>query len=323
MMTSTFRLLGALGLALWALAPSPARAQAFDPDVAVRQIAAHIRDHYVVEERIARLTEALEQGLRDGAYKGLTDPEAVSARLTAQLKALSNDNHLYVRAVAATQGRRSAADWEARERQQERDTNFGFPHVQTFPGGVGYIRISAFMEPQRALPSAVAAMQQVRTARAIVFDLRGNGGGYGGLPGYLATYFFEPGPTLLSTQRMRTLNAVSVTTTHSDAAVVGDRRVGTPVWILVDRKTASAAEWFAYVLQSFGKARVVGETSAGAAHMNSFFDLAPGVRLSVSTSMPLSAANQKNWEGTGVVPDVPCPPEEALAVALKLAGQEH
>ena len=85
------------------------------------------------------------------------------------------------------------------------------------------------------------------------------------------------------------------------------------------QETASAAEWLAYTLQAFGKAKVVGERSAGGANHNEFFELDPQLRLSVSLASPVSAATGSNWEGKGVVPDVPSASAQALEAALRLA----
>lgn len=286
------------------------------PDAVVTEIVRLVRERYVATERIDATVARLEAGLRGGRYRDLRDAELAQA-LTADLREASGDGHNFVSVVAG--GDAAAPDWEAQERREERETNYGIPRVEILPGGVGYVRLAGFMEPQRTAATLAAAMQFVAGADSLIFDLRGNGGGYGGLPEMLATWFFDEGPTLLSTLETRTADGVVSTSTHTVPAVPGVRRVGLPVYVLVDRRTASAAEWFAYTLQAFGKARLVGEVTAGAAHMNSYFPLTPALRLSLSTARPRSAATGRNWEGEGVRPDVPCAAERALDVALDAA----
>jgi retinol-binding protein 3 len=64
----------------------------------------------------------------------------------------------------------------------------------------------------------------------------------------------------------------------------------------------------------------VGESSAGGAHANEYFDLDEALRLSVSTGVPVSAATGTNWEGTGVVPDIACDPLRAIEVAIEASA---
>jgi hypothetical protein len=291
---------------------------AFEPDATVLRIIGLLRSHYVLTDKIEPLVAALERRRRHGAYRGLQNRAMFASVLTDDLRTASGDGHLSVKLGA---GERSdvegAEDWEWSERRRAIQANHGFTSAQVLSGNVGYLRIAEFMEPQASLETATAAMRFVAGTRALIFDLRGNPGGYAGIPEYLATYLFGEGPpVLLSTFQYRPEKAAP-DKTYTLAAVIGGRRAGSPAFVLVDRKTASAAEWFAYTLQAFQRATVVGESSAGGAHANEYFDLDEALRLSVSTGVPVSAATGTNWEGTGVVPDIACDPRRAIEVAIE------
>jgi C-terminal processing protease CtpA/Prc len=102
----------------------------------------------------------------------------------------------------------------------------------------------------------------------------------------------------------------------SDPGVAHAQLRQTPLYILIDRNTASAAEMFAYGAQRLGRATIVGETSSGAAN--------GGTRLSVGMGFALfvpewKVTNGAGWEGTGVKPDVETKAAEALTAARRLA----
>ncbi len=92
-----------------------------------------------------------------------------------------------------------------------------------------------------------------------------------------------------------------------------------PVYILMQRKTISAPEAIAYVVQVLNRGKVIGEVSAGAANpgfdirLNEYFTIfIPNGHVEVSKT-------GTNWEGKGVIPDVPASKADALKVAHQLA----
>jgi C-terminal processing protease CtpA/Prc len=92
-----------------------------------------------------------------------------------------------------------------------------------------------------------------------------------------------------------------------------------PVYVLIDGETGSGAEEFAYDLQVMGRATLVGQTTAGAATPGGFRPLAHGFAAFIPMQIVSHAVTGKNWEGTGVSPDVPVPAAESLAHAHRLA----
>lgn len=180
--------------------------------------------------------------------------------------------------------------------------NYGFTEVKILPDNIGYIKIVEFMHPKRGMPTAVAAMKLVENTEGLIIDIRGNGGGYGGLMDYILNHYFDGGPTHISTTIFSRVDQFPDKAYSSDL-VYGKLRVNTPLYILTDGKTGSAAEFFAYTLQAFGKAKVMGQQTAGAAHMNSFYPLNENFRLSISTAAPINPKTKTNWEHIGVIPD--------------------
>jgi len=88
--------------------------------------------------------------------------------------------------------------------------------------------------------------------------------------------------------------------------------------VLISGRTFSSGEALAYHLQSRGRARLVGERTPGAADHITPVRLTRDVRAMVPEAVVRDAVSGRNWEGTGVVPDVACDAAEALDVALEV-----
>lgn len=92
-----------------------------------------------------------------------------------------------------------------------------------------------------------------------------------------------------------------------------------PVYILTSGRTGSAAEAFAYTMQSAKRAVVVGEASGGAANPGGQVPVGGGFAVFVSMGSPVNPITHRNWEGTGVAPDVAVPAALALTRAESMA----
>ncbi|MCF2532273.1 S41 family peptidase [Yinghuangia soli] len=162
---------------------------------------------------------------------------------------------------------------------------------------------------------------QVRAALAdrpagLLLDLRGNPGGLIEEAAAVASAFLLPGPVVTyddGTGTRRELGA---------AAAPGD--TATPVVVLVDGASASAAEVVAAALRDRGRAVVVGSTTYGKGSVQAPALLAGGavLELTVGRWYP---PDGRNVEGRGIDPDIAvpasAPAEEAEARALEvLAG---
>jgi C-terminal processing protease CtpA/Prc len=80
----------------------------------------------------------------------------------------------------------------------------------------------------------------------------------------------------------------------------------TPVAVLIDGNSHSAAEYFATAMQQSGRAIIVGMPTAGNTEGISGFSLPDGslIRLAVMT---LQLPDGSTLEGTGVIPDIQVP----------------
>lgn len=97
-----------------------------------------------------------------------------------------------------------------------------------------------------------------------------------------------------------------------------EKKYDKPLFILTSKSTFSAAEALAYSLQQHKRAIIVGQTSGGGAHMNSWYPVNDWVYSSVSTGAPAWPGTQDNWERKGVKPDHITAVGEEIEIVKKL-----
>ena len=172
------------------------------------------------------------------------------------------------------------------------------------------ISISEFTRgTARSMRSALAASGAERSG--VILDLRGNPGGLlveatdvagAFLNGGTVVEFFMPGKS------PEIFNAI------------GDGDSKTPLVVLIDRGTASAAEIVAAALQDRNRAVIVGERTFGKAAVQDLSELSNGAAIELTIGYYLTP-NGKRLEGQGLDPDILVSPNESKSVAETRALQ--
>ena len=171
-------------------------------------------------------------------------------------------------------------------------------------GGVGLVWFNAFT-PETAAALSRALRGELKDARALVLDLRDNGGGDAEAMTDVASLLVAPGRQLgtfsdhagRAALEPRTRDAL-LSTARPPARFTG------PVVLLTGARTASAAEVFAAALKESGRARaLVGEATCGCVlGVRRRHALPDGGTLDVS-EMDYRTAAGRRLEGAGLVPD--------------------
>lgn len=306
-------------LSLLLLFAAPAVRAAPAPRVAVESAAAAIEARYYDPERAGRIAADLRAAASRGEFDRFEDPRVLATELTNRLRPL--DRHFVVtwsseprQAPAAAPGRAQPASDPARR------GNYGFKRIEILPGNVGYIDMRGFAHfedmDSPARLAADAALRLTDGADALIIDLRENGGGSPAMVGYLASAFVPHGSDIYNTFHSR-----QGTASEAPPTPYATPDTSVPLFILINDRTASAAEAFAYTLKNAKRAVVVGEASAGAANPGGTVALPGGLSIFISGGSPRSPITGGNWEGTGVMPDVATPASQALDRAQVLALQ--
>ena len=162
-----------------------------------------------------------------------------------------------------------------------------------------------------------AAMALLANTDALIVDVRANHGGDPDSLDYLMGYFYAK-PTEL-TSILITQGKPQLYEQFSEAHVSGARYLGKPLYVLTSSVTFSCAEQFAYDMKSLHRATLVGKTTGGGANPGGFVPLDPHFAIFIPLGRSVNPYTQTNWEGVGVVPDVPSESAAALLVAYTQA----
>jgi hypothetical protein len=285
-----------------------------------------LRANYVFPEQAGQAATAIEARLDAGEYDDL-DEITLTERLTRDLQEITGDRHLRVVLGGGPGPRRQRIgepeepkDHEARRlamRRMGRLDNFGIRQVERLDGNVGYLDVRRVAVPANAGPAIGAAMELVAGTYALIIDLRHNGGGAPEGVVFWCSYLLDERPTHLNdifhadTGETRQFWALPY--------VPGTRYLDRPVFVLTSGRTFSGGEDFAYTLQALGRATVVGETTGGGAHPTRGFPISAAVHIGIPFARSVNPVTGTNWQGTGVVPDVPADAERAYDVAYAQA----
>jgi hypothetical protein len=295
---------------------------------AIDALVAKLNAHYVFPDKARQVEAVLRQRQREGRYDGIADGERLARQLGDDIDGVVHDGHLMVGfdpGLVPPDGAmgpppKSLAEWEERAplpmRLLARVSDLGVEDVDRLGPRIGYLKISGFPPPFLVAGKYAAAMDKLADTDGLVVDLRENNGGGPETVALLVSYFVD-GRTRLNDIWQRTTNASTQQWTVDK--LDGKRYGGSkPVVILAGPGTKSAGEDFAYTMQALKRATVVGERTWGGAHPARPYRLGDHFFAVIPDARSISPVTRSNWEGTGVLPDIPAKPDKALEVAKDL-----
>jgi len=283
--------------------------------VIVDTVSAKLRELYVYPDIAEKMVHLIRTRLESGEYDDIETLEDFVTELNRDMLSVFPDGHLEV-SVMRKHGpeQTGTQDWWEEQAKNSRFNNFGFHRLDRLPGNVGYLELTIFDYPELAGETLVAAMQYLAHTDAIIIDLRQNPGGRGELVQILLSYFFEDHRVHFLTEQDGVRNITRQWWTLP--YVPGTRKPETPLYILTSANTGSAAEEFAFALKNLGRAKIVGETTAGAAHKthnHTYPDL--NIEIHMPDGRSFDPISGKDWEGAGVAPHIPTDSDRALEIA--------
>ncbi|MBD0254181.1 MAG: S41 family peptidase [Cytophagales bacterium] len=324
-----------LSLLLCVLCGSPIFSQSLprqDVAQALGTMARLLEDNYVFPARGKAIAAHLRKEYQAGKFGSARTWKEFDSLTTRSLVAFSHDGHLYVRHDPKTVKDLTEAEKKAAEDKKTTkgnfsydpfyyseaaaENNFGFREVKVLEGNIGYIKLSEINLSEKSLPVLFAAMHFVANTKALIIDLRDNGGGGSAVGNVFQSFFLPKETPLLEFKTRHWGNTLAKTETW-----LTEKKYENPLFILVNGGTASAAEAFTYALQRHGRAQVVGQRSAGGAHMNSWYPVNEHLFISVSTGAPTWPGTEESWEGKGILPDYPVGAGQELETVKQLAAK--
>ena len=276
--------------------------------------ALNLREHYVDREMGQRVADSLLAQERNGGYDGITDPIAFADLVTHQIQSMTADATLtYFRQLLPQSAGAPTAEQLAGYRRAMEQSNCTFEAVQILKHNVGYFKLNSFPDPSVCGAKAVSAMAALNHADALIFDLRDNRGGFPAMTALVAAYLFDHPEYWYNPRENTTAQS------WTQSPVPGNLLADKPVYVLTSRTTISGAEQFAYDLKMLKRATIIGERTAGAAHVGAFFRIDDHFGMGIAKVQAINPFSKGNWDGVGVEPNVRVPAADALNTAEKLA----
>lgn len=300
--------------------PAPA-AQALDAaarQAVVTQLATALRDRYVFPDVGEQAAARIDAALAAGEYDSLSDPGAFAARLNADVEAIAHDKHLRIGGGAPQPPPAGQAPIGPPPPSEA-----GVVRADKLAGGIGYIEVIGFPPPQAFKPALDRAMNALEGSRALIIDVRRNGGGAPPAVAYLVSFLLPPDQRVHINDIVgRVAGTGEFTRQSSYSEPTPVNFAGKPVYVLTSNRTFSGGEEFAYDVKALNVGVLVGELTGGGANPTGPVPLPHGIRAQIPFGRAENPVTKTNWEGHGVDPDVAVPAADALRVALERLGAE-
>ncbi len=296
---------------LFLLSGAACQAQGVDSRRVAKRLAVQIHDNYVFADKARQMSNLVTSNAEGGVYDNLSG-KGLAEKLHDDLRSVVDDKHLRVRHGPRTRSglRRQIPDYP---------NNIG--PAKILDGDIGYFEITGFNQPNGSLRTAFAEIfEELKETKAIVIDIRNNGGGSPAGVQLLCSYFFPSQPEVhLNSLYFR--NRDSKSDFYTLDKVKGPRLPDVPLYLLTSDYTFSGAEEFAYNLKNLKRATIIGEVTGGGAHPVDVFNLPQGITAIIPVGRAINPITEKNWEAVGVIPHIEVNEEQALDKAKQLINK--
>jgi hypothetical protein len=328
--------------------PQPAAPTQVSPRSVATTLAGTLESDFVYPQQGARYAAALRANAAAGAYDGLSGVP-LADRLTSDLQAVAPDGHLRVQHDGVggpqliVQRPPEAAGDAPPPGQQPRIVRKVRPpaieHAGWIAPGIAFVRFNGFPGDPAIVEAARSFMETHADARTIIFDLRMHRGGGLAEMDAIFPWLFDKPTRLVTMATRKAVDAArpfpasefpSLRLVEGDPAFVSREHWATPgadrrltdakVYVLTSGMTASAAEHFALAMKSTRRATLIGQPTNGANHFGGDMELGGAYTAFIPVGRTFDPATGKDWEGTGIAPDIAVPAQDALVKALTLSG---
>ena len=283
------------------------------------EIADKINEYYIFEDVANQLSKKLKSEIELKTFDNFNDKEFAKS-LSTYLTKNGNDLHFNVLYRPNQDDKREKIN--EKEMLKKYDSinmqwNYGFEKVTRLDGNIGYIEYTGFPEGNKSAQKILdATMNFVSNTNALIIDLRNNQGGDGKMVKLFLSYFFDK---KIKLSEIYTRHNNKTEYNYTIKKVNGKKYLEKPLYVLVNNKTISAAEAFAYNLQQNKVAKVIGDKTYGAANPVKVFFIGNKYHLFIPISKEKNTITKTNWEHIGINADIKISSDKALIKAQTIA----
>lgn len=286
----------------------------------IENLSATLMKNYIFSDTATKMANVLKSRLKNKDYESITTPNEFAQKLTTDLHSVYRDIHLAVtynpqfENILKNTSDINSSQVQEKNLQNARQQNFGFKKIEILSGNIGYIYFDRFFGLNESSKETITnAFSFLQHTNALVIDLRNNGGGSPDMVNYICSYFFKEKTHINNLYERRTNKTKEYWTEPLSSS---SNFHSLPLYILVNRRTFSAAEEFAYDLQSLHRATIIGETTGGGAHPVSPEPIGNGFIGNIPYARAINPLTGKNWEAIGVKPDIQINADSSLDAAV-------
>ena len=187
---------------------------------------------------------------------------------------------------------------------------------QTLKNNVGSIKITSFSKKTNDQLKKVLIIAKQDKVKAFILDLRNNPGGLLDQSVKIASHFLYHNRLVVYTQGREPADR------HKYRAKYQNSLHSTPVVILINQHSASAAEIVAGALRDSGKALIIGENSYGKGTVQTIFRTSDGSGLRLTTSKYFTPSGT-DITSQGIVPEIFISQDHIPENRIKVSGQSN
>jgi Peptidase family S41 len=331
--------------------PAASSATKIDARTVALTLADRLESDYVYATLGKTYAEALRAKAKAGDYDAL-DGVFLAKRLGEDLQRVASDGHLHVKFQGLGGGggpqiilKRPPEGAGAPPPSDRKPVMMrlapppAIEQARWLAPGIAFVRFNLFPGSPESTEAARQFMATHASAKTIIIDLRTHrGGGLDEMDAVFPWFFTRP-TRLVSLATRKSVDETvgspfgdgpSLRRVAADPAYVTREHWATPnsdkrlkqakLYVLTSGLTASAAEHFALAVKHSGRGTLIGQPTYGANHFGGDQSLGGDYTAFIPVGRAYDPATGKDWEGTGIAPDVEVPADAALVEALVRAG---